>query len=112
MKVIHWTNAEVSKNPHGVDARKLWDTPHVQVVHICLEPGERLRRHITPVDVFFFVLEGTGVVEVGDEKRECGPGTLIESPADIVHCWYNEGDVRLRVLVVKTPRPERPTRLL
>ena len=32
-----------------------------------------IKRHITPVDVFFYVLEGTGVVEIGKEKQTVGP---------------------------------------
>ena len=112
MKVIEVSNASVLQNPHKVDARKIYDTEHAQAVVITLKPGESLKKHITPVDVFFFVLQGRGIVEIGDEKKEVGPDTLIESPADIPHCWYNEGDATLRVLVVKVPRPSKPTRVL
>jgi quercetin dioxygenase-like cupin family protein len=55
-------------NMHGVKVQKLYDTDHAQAMHITLLPGESLKRHITPVDVFFYVLEGVGVVEIGDEK--------------------------------------------
>lgn len=112
MKVIEVSKAEITQNPHGVDARKIYDTEYAQAVVITLKPGEKLRRHITPVDVFFYVLEGRGIVEVGEEKREVGPDTLIDSPKDIVHCWYNEGDADLRVFVVKVPKPTGPPKLL
>ena len=112
MEIKKVDNAEVSDNPHNVDARKIYDTEHGQAVHITLKPGESLKRHITPVDVFFYVLEGIGVVEIGDEKKEVGPDTLIESPAKIVHCWYNESNEILRILVVKVPRPTESTRIL
>ncbi len=102
----------VEKNPHGVDARKVYDTEHATMVHITLQPGESLKKHITPVDVAFYVLEGTGVVEIGDERQECRPDTLIESPARVPHRWINEGDRPFRVLVVKVPRPTETTRLL
>ena len=112
MKTIHIRQAKTSPNPHGIETRKLYDTEHALVVHILLKPGESLRRHITPVDVFFYVLEGTGIVEIGDEKKEITANTLIESPAKIPHCWYNESKNDLRVLVVITPRPKESTRLL
>ena len=105
MKIKKVDNLEISKNPHKVDARKIYDTKRGQAVHITLDPGESLKRHITPVDVFFYVLEGRGIVEIGDEKKEVGPDTIIESPAKIVHCWYNESNEILRILVVKIPRP-------
>ena len=112
MKIVDVYNADISENPHKVDVRKIYDTENAQAVHITLKPGESLKRHITSVDVFFYVLEGLGVVEIGDEKKEVGPDTLIESPARILHCWYNESNKILRVLVVKVPRPTESTRLL
>ncbi len=112
MKTIIWRDAQPQENPHGVDARKLYDTQHAQVIHILLHPGESLKRHITPVDVIFYVLEGEGIVEIGEEKQRVGPDTLIDSPANIPHCWYNESDGDLKVLVIKVPRPNTPTKIL
>ena len=74
--------------------------------------GEHLKKHITPVDAIFYVLEGTGIVEIGDEKLEVTKDTLIDSPAKIPHCWYNESDKILRILVTKVPKPSGPTKLL
>src|SRR6056297_2604434 len=104
MQLIDAIAAPVSPNPHNVKACRLYDTEHAQAIHITLEPGESLKRHITPVDVFFYVLEGKGVVEIGEETREVTADTLIDSPAKIPHCWYNKSDSDLRVLVVKVPK--------
>lgn len=112
METINAKAADPIENPHHVKASKLYDTENAQVVYITLEPGESLKKHITPVDVFFYVLEGTGVVEIGGEKKEIGQDTLVNSPARIPHCWYNESDALLRFLVVKVPRPKEATKLL
>ena len=112
MKTVDAKSVPPMENPHGVNAGRIYDTQHAQVVHITLNPGESLKKHITPVDVFFYVLEGTGVVEIGDEKKEVGADTLVDSPARIPHCWCNEGNSLLRFLVVKVPRPTESTRLL
>lgn len=112
MKTIKYTEAESRKNPHGIDARNLYDGNHAIVTHIVLNPGEQLKKHITPVDAIFYVLEGTGIVEVGDEKLEVTQDTLIDSPAKIPHCWYNESEKILRILVTKVPKPTGPTKLL
>lgn len=109
MDTVNARLAPPMENPHHVAVSKLYDTPHAQVTHITLRPGEALKRHLTPVDVFFYVLEGRGTVEIGDEKRTVGPDTLVNSPAKIRHCWYNEGSETLRFLVVKVPRPTEPT---
>lgn len=112
MNTINAKEASAGPNLHNVKAAKVYDTEHALAVHLTLEPGQSLKRHVTPVDVFFYVLEGTGVVEIGDEKQTVGPDSLIDSPARIPHCWYNESDQTLRVLVVKVPRPTEQTRLL
>lgn len=112
MNIVDMKTVPAMPNPHNVNAARVYDSEHAQAVHIALKPGEALKKHITPVDVFFVVLEGTGRVEIGEEKREVGPDSLIESPARIPHSWANESDALLRILVVKTPRPTEPTRLL
>lgn len=96
----------VMETIHGVDARGLYNSPELIVTVITLQPGEQLKRHITPVDVAFFVLEGTGIVEIGEEKAPISAGTLVESPKDVLHCWYNESDQWLRFMVIKAPRPK------
>jgi mannose-6-phosphate isomerase-like protein (cupin superfamily) len=112
MKIIEAKQAEATPNPHGVRTSRIYDSEHAQAVHILLKPGESLKKHITPVDVFFYVLEGEGVIEIGEERETVGPDTLIESPAKIPHRWLNESDADFRVLVVKVPRPTEKTRVL
>lgn len=110
----HVSEQDITPNPHDVAAKKLHDSEHAQVVHIHLAPGEKLRRHATPVDVCFYVLKGRGKVHIGEESVEVGPDTLVESPARIVHWLSNDAaqDGPFEVLVIKTPRPTSKTRLL
>lgn len=64
------------------------------------------------MDVFFYVLEGEGTVEIGEERERVDRDTLVESPARIPHRWVNDGEEDLRILVVKVPRPREETRML
>ncbi|MCK4349012.1 MAG: cupin domain-containing protein [Thermoplasmatales archaeon] len=112
MNIVNVNNANVSQNPHKVDARKIYDTKSAQVVHITLNPSESLKRHITPVDVFFYVLEGKGIVEIEDEQREVAPDTLVESPKKVPHCWCSKSNEILRILIVRVPRPTESARIL
>ena len=103
------TEVGIMDNAHNVDARNIYNTADAMITVITLDPGQSLKRHITPVDVVFYVLSGTGIVEIGDEKQEVSAETLVESPKGIVHCWYNESPEPLRFMVVKAPRPMRKT---
>jgi len=102
-------DTDILNNAHGVDARNLYNKEEAMITVITLEPGQSLKKHITPVDVAFYVLEGAGIVEVGNEKIKVEKDTLIESPRDIVHCWYNESNDLLRFLVIKAPKPTKKT---
>ena len=102
-------DVKIMENAHNVYARNIYNTPDAMITVITLMPGQSLKRHITPVDVAFYVLSGKGIVEIGNEKQEVAADTLVESPKDIVHCWYNESSEPLRFMIVKAPRPTRKT---
>ncbi len=103
MEIIQTTSAPNAANPHGVQAQALHTTEHVQVTLITLQPGQALKLHTTPVDAFFYGLEGQGVVEIGDERGILTKDALVHSPKGIPHRLLNEGDQVFRFLVVKTP---------
>jgi len=107
VKATRVSEFKLRENPHGVDARTIYDHESAQAVHITLMPGEEMKRHITPVDVFFFVLEGRGKVEIGGEIQVVDEDTIIESPAMIPHRLMNDSDAVFRFLVVKAPRPAK-----
>lgn len=106
MQTITAHETAVAENPHGVDVRHLYSTPHVAVSQITLEPGEVVKPHKAPVDVFFYVLEGSPSVEIEGELVTAAPGTLVPSAAGHIHAIRNGGEGRVRFLVVKTPNPK------
>ncbi|QLH75695.1 MAG: cupin domain-containing protein [Methanomassiliicoccales archaeon] len=112
MKTAVYDSFSERPNPHGASVRTIYDHPEAQVTHISLRPGSSLKRHVTPVDVFFYILEGEGEVEIGDEWEKVTKDMIIESPAKIPHRILNNGDSDLRFLVVKTPRPEQRSVLI
>ncbi len=98
--------------PHKADVRRLYDKENAQAVHITLQQGQALKPHITPVDVFFYILEGTPEVLVGEEKIQVEKDSLVESPKGIVHCLYNNSEETARILVVKAPKPTSQAKFL
>lgn len=112
MKINNLSEKQIDSNPHKVDVRKMYDKESAQAMHITLQPGEALKPHITPVDVFFYILEGTPEILVGEEKVQVHADCLVESPNCIVHCIYNHSAQVARILVVKAPRPATQARLL
>ena len=101
MKVTKVDSTPVFQNTHGVEARKLYASKDVEVIFMNLKPSQSLKKHTTPVDVFFYVLDGKGEVEIGDEIKEVEKDTLIESPKNIPHLLRNTGTTLFKFLVVK-----------
>ena len=111
MKVTKVGDANSFQNVHSVEAKRIYDTENAEAIHMSLAPGQSLKKHTTPVDVFFYILEGKGIVEIGDEKREVEKDTLIDSPKGIPHLLRNVGEGVFRFLVVKVPKQKEPTRI-
>lgn len=104
MKVFKINEVKTFPNTHSVDARRIFQSQDAEVIHMSLTQGQTLKRHTTPVDVFFYILEGKGVVEIGEETQEVEKDTLIDSPKGIPHLLRNTGDSVFRFLVVKLPK--------
>jgi quercetin dioxygenase-like cupin family protein len=112
MKITEVEKVVSGPKTHHVAARKIYKSPRAMAVVITLRPGESVKKQITPVDVFFYVLEGTGVVEIGTEQQGVGKDMLIENPARIPHRWMNESSAPFCVLVEKVPKPTEKTKIL
>ncbi|MCD6447039.1 MAG: cupin domain-containing protein [Candidatus Marinimicrobia bacterium] len=95
----------IMETEHRVDVRNIYSTKDAMINVITLKSGEFLKQHLTPVNVAFYVLKGTGIIEIGEEKETVSENTLIESPKDIMHCWYNESEKDLAIMVIKAPKP-------
>ncbi|MGE5555669.1 MAG: cupin domain-containing protein [Methanocella sp.] len=104
MKITKVCDTNCFQNPHGVDAKEIYDSENAQVIHMALANGQSLKKHVTPVDVFFYILEGKGIVEIGEETQEVEKDTIIDSPKGIPHLLRNSGEGIFRFLVVKLPK--------
>jgi quercetin dioxygenase-like cupin family protein len=72
----------------------------------CLEPGQVQATHEhVDQDKFYYVVEGVGRFQVGDEEAAAGPGEIVWAPAGVAHGVVNEGEARLTLLVGIAPAP-------
>lgn len=112
MKITRYQEQTVKETPHGIDVREMYNKESAQAMLMALKPDESLKPHKTPVDVFFFIVEGHPTIHIGEESEVCEADTLVESPANIVHYISNASDNLARILVVKAPRPVSLTKVL
>jgi quercetin dioxygenase-like cupin family protein len=89
------------KVPFNLDGRIMFSSPNVEVIHLILQPGEKIEPHSQPFDVLFFVLEGEGELNYNGETAVFGKDTLIEAKAGVLRGWTNASKENLRLLVIK-----------
>lgn len=93
-------------SPDKLKKTNLFDTPRLFCDVYGLEPGQAQTGHThAGADKVYFVLEGTGVFQVGDDERTLGPGHAVLAPAGAGHAVRNPGPARLALLVVMAPKP-------
>ena len=112
MKITRHQEQQIKDTPHKIDVREMYNKESAQAMLMTLKPGESLKPHKTPVDVFFFIVEGSPTIHIGEESEVCEALSVIESPADIVHFISNNSDRIAKILVVKAPRPTSLTKVL
>ncbi|MDP2646656.1 MAG: cupin domain-containing protein [Desulfobacterales bacterium] len=68
-----------------------------------LAPGKELLAHVDPMEEIYFMLSGTGLMEVDDETRQVNPGDATWIPTGSRHAFRNNGKEDCVVLVVAAP---------
>lgn len=78
------------------------------LAHAVVHPGETSLRHSLTVSEVYYICEGRGLMHIGAESREVGPGQAIYIPPGAVQCITNVGSVDLKFLCIVDPawRPE------
>ncbi len=76
-------------------------SPHTssryELVHLSLQPGEEMNIHTLPMDVIFFVVEGTGELKIGEELVVTGENTTIHVGHDMPRAWSNSSKGPLKI---------------
>ncbi len=74
----------------------------------CFEPGQEHAPHAhAGQDKLYYILEGSGTVQVGDETGHLAAGDAAFAPSGIIHSIRNPGPGRLVVMAVLAPPPHR-----
>lgn len=70
-------------------------------------PGATTAGHYHPkTEEIYYILEGVGLMEIGEEKRDIKPGDAIAIPPGAVHRITNTGQVELKFLCCCAPAYE------
>jgi len=103
MEIIKMNEIEGSVNKRGVLAKQLIKHKNTTVMNLTINPGDSVPEHKVPVDVFFYIVSGSGTLQIGEEKAVVKAEDIIICPPNTnMALWADQGET-FNVLNVKTP---------
>jgi quercetin dioxygenase-like cupin family protein len=103
MEVVKMSEVPVFITPNGFTARKLLEQPAFLIMNLLLKPGELVEKHDMPDDAFFYVVKGSGMIEIGEEKTSAGETDIVFSPKNTPRGLQASPDREFHVLIVRSP---------
>lgn len=111
-RIVHPDRAD-RLTPFGIDMKVLLSAQQTggsfSALYADIRPGEGPPLHLhRGHDEYFFVLEGTYQLQVGDQEQTIGPGTLAFVPRGTPHGFKNISDAPGRLLEWTIPGDNEP----
>ncbi|HYP27716.1 MAG TPA: cupin domain-containing protein [Blastocatellia bacterium] len=109
MKIMNRDDSRVLDTRHGSQIRPLMDRTTSDITQCSLAeeilpPGCSVTpHHHDRLEEVYYILSGRGVMSVGDEQREVGPGDAIYIPRGTRHTLANTGTEPVKLLLVCGP---------
>jgi len=103
MNIIKLDDVITEENKRGVNSKGIVENDDVKVTQIELGEGDYLPEHSVPVNVFFYIVEGKGTLQIGDEKEVVEAKQVITCPPNTTMSLKADQGEEFIVLNVKTP---------
>lgn len=99
--IIYTDLDSAEKVPFKLDGRIMFRSERYEMVHLALQPGDTMDLHTQPMDVVFYVIEGTGTLMFTDEAFSVRENSSVFVEKAVPRAWKNETNGMVRVLVNK-----------
>ena len=73
------------------------------LAHAVVKPGDTSLRHKLTVSEVYYILEGVGILRIGEESRRVGAGEAIYIPPHSIQSIENIGKTDLKFLCIVDP---------
>jgi mannose-6-phosphate isomerase-like protein (cupin superfamily) len=73
------------------------------LAHATLKSGKKSYRHKLKTSEVYYILEGIGLMHIGDESKEVKPGSAVYIPPNLVQFIENTGKIDLKFICIVDP---------
>ena len=104
MRIASLDRVESFVTKDGSLIRELHHTAAQSLAEATLEPGQATERHYHRLtEEIYFVIKGSGEMEVDEKTERVRPGDAVLIPAGAWHTLVNDGTSELRILCCCVP---------
>jgi mannose-6-phosphate isomerase-like protein (cupin superfamily) len=104
VKVVSLERVDPFVTKDGSTIRELHHTDVQSLAEATLEPSQATERHYhRATEEIYFVIKGSGTMEVDGDTRTIRPGDAVLIPAGSWHQLENDGSSELRILCCCAP---------
>ncbi|MBN2694749.1 cupin domain-containing protein [bacterium] len=104
MKIIDTNSISFDSHPEkNIKFKIVHKNENVTITTIKLNPNDTVPLHKVPVDVFFYIVKGSGEITIGDESKVVSAGEIIICPINTNMSLKANQGVEFVFMNVKTP---------
>jgi len=93
--------SEAPRVPFDLEGYIMHSSPTLEVIHLCLYPGQQIDQHSNPFDVIVCVIEGEVTLDMGDEQTLLVSHDVAEVGKNTERGFTNHGTSEARLIILK-----------
>lgn len=99
--MIKTSISEAPKVPANLDGYIMHKSDALEVIHLCLKPGQVIPEHPNQYDVVACLVSGEVTLHSGDNQTELTLFDVVEIEKDVYRGFTNSGAMEARLLIIK-----------
>ena len=99
MKIV--TLDDAPKVPFNIEGYIMHTSPSMEVIHLCLHPGQEISQHTNPFNVVVSLIKGDAMLVTGEKSIRLTLYDTVDIEKNINRGFENCGKEEARLLLIK-----------
>ena len=95
------TLADAARVPFNLEGYIMHSSAEIEVIHLCLQPGQVVSKHSNPFKVVVCMVKGKVMLQVGENQFVMAPYDVAEVEASEERGFTNNGPSEARLIIIK-----------
>jgi quercetin dioxygenase-like cupin family protein len=99
LKIVSLSNAP--KVPLNIEGYKVHSSSSLEVIHLCLQPGQNIPKYANHIDVIVCLIKGEITLNIGEIKIQLALYDTVEVEKGMDRGFANYGTEEARLIMLK-----------